>query len=110
MTSVFRLKAGFYAKGHSGYSDAGSDIVCAAVSALTQGAIGGMQRFGVKCKVYVDDEKGVLCAKVFDERPGKAAIAHVLIESMFHSLKDIQRQFPRNLRIISCDGGVTNDS
>ena len=27
---------GFSAKGHAGYADAGEDIVCAAISALTQ--------------------------------------------------------------------------
>ena len=37
--------AGFRAKGHSGYAESGSDIVCAAVSAITQTAcLGLMER------------------------------------------------------------------
>ena len=34
---------GFCCSGHSGYAEAGSDIVCAAISALTQGAVIGLK-------------------------------------------------------------------
>lgn len=38
--TLFRSRShaiGFEAEGHTGYAEEGSDIVCAAVSALTQG-------------------------------------------------------------------------
>ena len=34
---------GFRAQGHTGYARAGADIVCAAVSALTQTTLNGLQ-------------------------------------------------------------------
>ena len=34
---------GFSCSGHSGYAEEGSDIVCAAISALTQGAVIGLK-------------------------------------------------------------------
>ena len=43
--TIFRSKGqfvGFEASGHTGYSEEGSDIVCSAVSALTQGALIGL--------------------------------------------------------------------
>ncbi|MBQ9855288.1 MAG: ribosomal-processing cysteine protease Prp, partial [Clostridia bacterium] len=33
---------GFEASGHAGYAESGSDIVCAAISALTQATAGGL--------------------------------------------------------------------
>jgi uncharacterized protein len=44
--TLFRIRShavGFEAEGHTGYAEEGSDIVCAAVSALTQGAAIGLK-------------------------------------------------------------------
>ena len=44
--TLFRSRShaiGFEAEGHTGYAEEGSDIVCAAVSALTQGAVIGLK-------------------------------------------------------------------
>lgn len=48
MTTITLLRirsraVGFEAEGHTGYAEQGSDIVCAAVSALTQGAVIGLK-------------------------------------------------------------------
>jgi uncharacterized protein YsxB (DUF464 family) len=42
----------FYAEGHSGYSEIGSDIVCAAISALSQNTVYGIVEY-LKMMFYV---------------------------------------------------------
>ena len=47
---------GFTVSGHSGYAEAGSDIVCAAVSALTQGAVIGLKEvIGLEIALDISD-------------------------------------------------------
>lgn len=55
---------GFRAHGHAGYADPGEDIVCAAVSILTQTAVLGLEQvLGVACQLQIDEAKGLLeCA------------------------------------------------
>ena len=48
-------------EGHTGYAQHGEDIVCAALSALIQGAaIGILKVVGVKADYRVNEEKGSL--------------------------------------------------
>jgi len=52
---------GFLAYGHSGFAGHGEDIVCAAVSALTQTAVLGLQHvLGIECLVWMDESEGSL--------------------------------------------------
>ncbi|NMB02265.1 MAG: ribosomal-processing cysteine protease Prp [Firmicutes bacterium] len=52
---------GFKALGHTGFADSGEDIVCAAVSILTQTAVLGIgQVLGIDAQVHVDETKGLL--------------------------------------------------
>ncbi len=49
------------AEGHTGYGEAGEDIVCAAVSTLLQSALLGLlQVVGINVKFSVDEQKGSL--------------------------------------------------
>ena len=51
---------GFAAQGHSGYAESGSDIVCAAVSALTQTCELGLEEvLHIVPEVTRDDESGL---------------------------------------------------
>ena len=65
---------GFDAHGHTGYADAGEDIVCAAVSALTQATVIGMQE-------------------------EHAQSARVLLETLRLSLSSICAQYPGFVRL-----------
>lgn len=52
---------GFEAKGHAGFADAGQDIVCAAISVLTQTAVIGLEKVvQIKPKVKVRKKDGYL--------------------------------------------------
>lgn len=57
--------AGFTADGHAAYADVGQDIVCAAVSALTQGAVAALEGLS-SCKTRVKIESGHLECHVRD--------------------------------------------
>ena len=108
MTTVAFLRSpqygliGFEASGHSGYADAGSDIVCAAVSILTQASLNGLLNV-VKAPVMFerDDESAILtacltseCTKVQLEK------AQIILQTLLEALQAVAREYPRNVRII----------
>ncbi len=47
---------GFHIEGHSGYADAGEDIICAAVSALAVNCVNSMEEFTEDDFVLESDE------------------------------------------------------
>ena len=53
---------GFIVEGHADYAEEGSDIVCAAVSALTQTALLGIIRYAGEEKVVYEQSEGFLAA------------------------------------------------
>ena len=96
MTTVRFLRRGgrlygFEAGGHTGYAPSGEDIVCAAVSALTQTALLGL---GEVLKVPVDwkvDEKtGALSAFVQESTDG----TEVVLRTLEAGLMNIAEQYP----------------
>lgn len=104
MTAVtfFRCEGdliGFRAKGHSGYADEGSDIVCAAVSALTQTAEIGLRKVAkAQVKTVLDEENALLevllCAG--QEQPVQAA--QIILRTLEEGILDIERQYPDYVR------------
>lgn len=56
---------GFRTEGHAGYAEAGSDIVCAAVSMLVINTINSIERFTPDvCDVRADEENAVISLRV----------------------------------------------
>ena len=92
---------GYRAQGHTGYAAAGSDIVCAAVSALTQSTLNGL-RDVLKAPVMFDiDEQGAtLEAELTPEATGEQVKqAQLLLVTLLEGLQAIERSYPRNVRI-----------
>ena len=57
--------SGFDCRGHADYAEAGEDIVCAAVSALTQGTLNGLLNVLKAPVAYKINEKdGVLIGEI----------------------------------------------
>lgn len=82
---------GFDISGHAGYSEAGSDIVCAAVSALSQTTLLGLLKYAPKDTTYtVDEELGSLTVRVSQSSP----IIEALLETLTLGLEEIARQYP----------------
>ena len=93
---------GYRANGHSGYAEAGADIVCAAISALTQTALNGLKNV-LKAPVMFDqDDDGAFIEAILTPEASEDQIrqAQLLLVTLQEGLQAIQREYPRNLRII----------
>ena len=92
---------GYRASGHTGYAEAGSDIVCAAVSALTQTTLNGLKNV-LKAPVMfeIDDRGATLEAELTPEATGEQVKqAQLLLVTLLEGLQAIERSYPRNVRI-----------
>ena len=93
---------GYRANGHSGYAEAGADIVCAAISALTQTTLNGLKNV-LKAPVMFDqDDNGAFIEAILTPEASEDQIrqAQLLLVTLLEGLQAIQREYPRNLRII----------
>ena len=96
MIEIARQPDGITVSGHAGYAPPGQDIICAAVSALTQTFISSVD------KLTTDDIKS-------DTGPGMARIrytgnlskeAQLLEDSFFLGVRMISEEYPANVRIV----------
>ena len=93
---------GYRANGHSGYAEAGADIVCAAFSALTQTTLNGLKNV-LKAPVMFDqDDDGAFIEAILTPEASEDQIrqAQLLLVTLLEGLQAIQREYPRNLRMI----------
>ncbi len=89
---------GFEASGHSGYSSEGSDIVCSAVSALTQTtAIGLEKRLNLPLDVSIGNE-GMHCM-LGHITPEQLEQATVLFDTLLLGLRAIEGSYGKYLSI-----------
>jgi uncharacterized protein YsxB (DUF464 family) len=92
---------GYRAQGHTGYAPAGQDIVCDAVSALTQSTLNGL-RSVLKAPVMfdIDDRSATLEVELTPEATGEQVKqAQLLLVTLLEGLQAIERSYPRNVRI-----------
>lgn len=83
--------AGFRCSGHSGYADAGSDIVCAGVSALVINAVNSVEAFtSAVFRLDTDEGSGLIDFKLEQEAGRDTAL---LLDSMILGLQGIQRDY-----------------
>ena len=92
--------AGFKAKGHSGYAERGEDIVCAAISALTQTAYLGITEL-VKAEVEFSVSDGglrlMLPSSLGEE---KREQAELVLGTMLLGLRSVEEKYSDYLKII----------
>lgn len=86
---------GFTASGHAGFATKGSDIVCAAVSVLTQTAVLALPRHaGVTPKVSIDDDSGWLECQLPDTLSAiDGERAQVILETMVTGISEVAREY-----------------
>jgi uncharacterized protein YsxB (DUF464 family) len=108
MTTVAFFRAsdqgliGFEASGHTGFAEAGEDIVCAAVSALTEATLNGL-RSVVKAPLMFDrNEKNALLAACLTPECTRETLekAQILLQTLLEAVQAIAGEYPRNVRII----------
>lgn len=83
---------GFDVKGHSGYAQAGQDIVCAAVSSAAYFTANLLERMGAELESSVED--GRMTVKVKNPTPETSL---VLLHFSEH-LKELKGQYPKYIR------------
>jgi len=85
------IYTGFKSAGHAGYAEAGSDIICSAISALIINTINSIEAFtDVKLSVSSDDQSGVILVS-FDSDLTSDGI--LLMNAMVLGLKTIQTDY-----------------
>lgn len=85
------LNIGFKVFGHSGYDEAGKDIVCAGISALTINFINSVEEFmDDRFVVTTNEEDGMIDFK-FETEPSKES--QVLIDSLVFGLENLEQDY-----------------
>lgn len=91
--------AGFTVTGHANYAEAGTDIVCSAVSALTETtAYGITQVANIPAGLSVEED-GIHCILEKGTTDEQAERAALLIEVMANGLRAIEESYPGTLKI-----------
>lgn len=90
---------GFDCSGHADFAEAGSDIVCAGISTLTQTTMIALERLvGLKVDVQAEKKTGRMqCFWV--NHPGTVEKSDLLVQTMIIGLKEIQNLFPEHLSL-----------
>lgn len=84
---------GFECVGHAGYAEAGSDIVCAAVSILTTTCANALESVaGLKPRVKV--RAGKMAVEI---SPGSGRDAQVIFQTLRQGLRDLQDEYSQYL-------------
>ncbi len=79
--------------GHANYANYGHDIVCSAVSSIVTTSINGILAFK---ETIIIEEKESLLIKIKEHDK----ITDTLIKNMINLLKEVERQYPKNVKII----------
>ncbi len=88
------------ATGHSGYAEEGQDIVCSAVSVLTQNLAQGLTEVvGIKPTVVVDEDIPHFSLTLPELDAEKMHEAQLLVNTTYLGLKDIANQFKKYVSI-----------
>lgn len=113
MTTVLFLKrghayVGFAAMGHAGYAKSGEDIVCAAVSAVTQSALAGLSSvLGLSVSVRMRPQTGYMRVRLSHVPRIHVHAAQTLLRTLHLYLLALQAEHPGNIRVLVKNGGAS---
>lgn len=93
VSTTTKAKTQVEVSGHAEYDTKGKDVVCAAVSALVQGAVVGLKKV-LNEKVKIKKSEGFLKFEV--ARNDKTEI---IIMTLVESLKDLSSQYPSYIKM-----------
>ncbi len=91
---------GFHIKGHSGYAESGSDIICSAVSAVAQTTLLGLLEYVSPTLDYsISDHGEIICNIPKDLNETALKHAALLIDVLRLGLESIQDNYGEYLRV-----------
>lgn len=91
---------GFKVCGHSGYDISGRDIVCAAVSSITQSVIIGLNK--VICDNFyyrIDKRKPLVYVNISNYNESDIERAQVLLDTFKYTLKELAKEYRYYIKI-----------
>ena len=94
------LISGFSCDGHAEYADPGSDIICSAVSALTQTAVMGIVQVAQISAGYSVSEGDLHCILSRDADEEQCSRADLLFKTMEAGLRAVDQAYPGYLKFI----------
>ena len=93
------LFCGFHAAGHAECGEPGEDIVCAAISAVTQMTAEGIRKAANVPTGVSRSDGDLYCTVDRDADRRQCEDADLLMQSMEQALRDIEKQYPKALKI-----------
>ncbi|MDO4691071.1 MAG: ribosomal-processing cysteine protease Prp [Fusobacterium sp.] len=91
---------GYIAKGHTDYSEQGSDIVCAAVSTALQFPILSMREIlKIEPKIIIDED-GFLEVDLRNLDKNNFKKINLSLETMVLFINDLSKQYPKNIKLV----------
>jgi uncharacterized protein YsxB (DUF464 family) len=91
---------GFALRGHANTADYGKDILCAAVSSLTNMTIStAITVFEVPCDYIALETEACVNFKITTDDHKNLYAVRGLIEGMYLTLKEYEAQYPKNINV-----------
>jgi len=92
---------GFECSGHTGYSHHGSDIVCSALSSITQSCVLGLKSvIGINLNIKRIDEEGYLLIELPKKLDAdKLAKSQILLKTLYLSIQDLQQGYSKFIKL-----------
>ncbi len=88
---------GYKVSGHAGFAEEGMDIICSAVSALTQAPLLGLERhLKLKPSYSVNQQDGILEVAL---NSAPTDLTQAVLQTMVYGVESIARQCPQYVRI-----------
>lgn len=95
MIKVKVLKKSISISGHANYDDYGRDIVCASVSSIVMCSVEAISSFDINAvDIKQDNDKLTIFINKYDD------ITITLINNMVRCLKELEKEYPKNVKII----------
>ena len=92
---------GFSISGHSGYAEAGSDIVCAAVSAVVTMAEATINDVcGAKAKVRVRDQENARITLTLPSSCDEEDTVQAVLSGLLVTLLNLKEQYPDYIEVL----------
>ena len=85
---------GFSVSGHSGYADAGADIVCASVSSAVMLTANAMTDVFKVTDAEVNADDDTVSVRIGESRDGQ-----MLIEALLLHLRVLSKEYPKNISV-----------